>query len=647
KEDKDGDGKLDKVDEDENKNGKLDKEKVTSELNLEDSWEEDESAVHIFTLSDKHIFQANVNALRVDASAGAAHYPALAFEPVHRKFLVAWETREENGFSKIYGQLLFSGGGKYGPNRLLSFQDLDGDGEQDASVAASNQTRPQVVTDVSDQLFFITWQDGRNTQVTQENIDIYGQFVDCEGSLWGTNYPVTIAPGNQYDPITSYNYGSHRFFTVWKDARNLYETNSDVYGRGFDIADVQVFDFGRAATRIVINDIGSNTDITPVTLQFPTVTAGAASVRGINLENLSASALTVQEVTVVGDAFTAGDLVAGDEIDAGDKHLFSVSFAPDHAGRFDSVLTIRLTGTTTGQDTDTGTGTDTGGDLNSGTEELVEISCTIHLSGGARGEYIYYEEDTSTADQLYELKMNTVTDAPGRLYVLLVHDPVSAGEIYTVLPDGTLTLFPYETSSEWQSLFYTSGVPRAREVSLSAIDFRQLGCSSCQWPTLVDGYRFGDFPVQPPITASATNAVDFKYLAGDMYIATYITDDTTSQPFNFNLGLVELLKLKINSLSGSWQVTSSYNGGNRVHADLLQVQEENGNISAQWDRYSPIDISYDETDSAYRIEFSLGAYHYTYMIDQLTADNFSGYYHCEYDGTVVVDQAAVSGVRVQ
>jgi len=42
----------------------------------------------------------------------------------------------------------------------------------------------------------------------------------------------------------------------------------------------------------------------------------------------------------------------------------------------------------------------------------------------------------------------------------------------------------------------------------------------------------------------------------------------------------------------------------------------------------PFNISYDATDLAYRIEFSLGAYHYTYMIDQLTADNFSGYYHC-------------------
>ncbi|MBN2232803.1 MAG: hypothetical protein JW781_08310 [Deltaproteobacteria bacterium] len=630
-----------------------------TELEL-DTWEEDDEdpGHHLYCLFDKHIFQGSVHAQRIDASAGAAHYPAAGFEPVHRKFLVAWETQEENGFSKIYGQLLFSGGGPYGPNRLLSFQDRDYDGVQDPSVAASNQTRPHVAPDVTDQLFFVTWQDGRNTQMTQENVDIYGQFVDCEGSLWGTNYPVSIAPGNQYDPVTAYNYGPHRFFTVWKDARNRYETNSDVYGRAFDMADIQAFDFGRAATLIVIDDVGANTGITPVTVDFPTVTAGTGSLRGVMIRNLSRFDLTVADVAVVGGVFSFTGLAAGDRITSGDNRSFSVGYVPDHGGRFDGALTIRFTGIPTGTGdtgtaTDTGTGEETdsggdagttGGDTGTVTEEPVEIVCTLYLSGGADGAYIYHEEDSFTAEGTYALKINSISDTPGRLYVLMMHDPFSAGNVFAVLPDGTIVPFPHESASDWQARFYSTGVPRAREVVLDAVDFRQLGCFTCQGPTLVDPYQLGDIPVQPPIAAAATNAGDFKYLAGDLYVATYVADGTAGVPFDFNRGLVELLKLKIHSLAGTWQVTSTYYGEERVHADLLRVEESHGAVTARWGSYRPA-IGYG-TGEGYQLEFTLSGYRYVYGIDHLTADRFSGYYRCYYNGTPV-DEGLVSGVRVQ
>jgi hypothetical protein len=608
----------------------------TTRLEL-DTWEEDgdDPGQHLFYLFDKHIFQGSVHAQRVDASEGAAHYPSLAFEPVHRKFLVAWETQEENGFSKVYGQLLFSGGGPYGPNRLLSFQDLDYDGEQDAAVAAANQTRPHVVADVTDQLFFVTWQDGRNTQISQENVDIYGQFVDCEGSLWGTNYPVSIAAGNQYDPVTSYNYGSHRFLTVWKDARNRHETNADVYGRGFNIEDVQVFDFGRAATMIVIDDVGVNTEITPVTVEFPTITAGTGSVRGVMIRNQSPLDLTVTDVAVAGAGFSFAGLAIGDEIVAGGNRSFSLGFGPDHGGRFDGALTIRFSGIPGGA-----------GDsepVDAGTKPL-EIVSTLHLGGAADGAYIYHEEDSFTADGSYTLKINSNSDAPGRLYVLLLHDPVSAGTVYAVLPDGAIVPFPYDSTADWQARYYSEGVPRALEVDLSAVDFRQLGCFSCPGPALVDPYQIGDILVQPPIAAAATNAADFKYLAGDLYVATYVADGTAGAPFDFNRGLVELLRLKIHSLAGTWQVTSAYYGEERVHPDLLLVEEANGAIAARWGSYNP-NVSYGAR--GYILDFTLDRFHYVYELDSLTADRFSGYYHCYQDGTVPIDEGAVMGVRVR
>ncbi|OPX37365.1 MAG: hypothetical protein B1H11_06020, partial [Desulfobacteraceae bacterium 4484_190.1] len=84
------------------------------------TWEDDtEGEVHIYSLFDKYIHQAVVLSQKLDDISGiAGHYPSAAFEPIHRKFLVAWETQQDNGFSKVYGQLLFSGGGLYGPNHL-------------------------------------------------------------------------------------------------------------------------------------------------------------------------------------------------------------------------------------------------------------------------------------------------------------------------------------------------------------------------------------------------------------------------------------------------------------------------------------------------------------------------------------------------
>jgi hypothetical protein len=160
----------------------------------------------------------------------------------------------------------------------------------------------------------------------------------------------------------------------------------------------------------------------------------------------------------------------------------------------------------------------------------------------------------------------------------------------------------------------------------------------------VDPYQIGDILVQPPIAAAATNAADFKYLAGDLYVATYVADGTAGAPFDFNRGLVELLRLKIHSLAGTWQVTSAYYGEERVHPDLLLVEEANGAIAARWGSYNP-NVSYGAR--GYILDFTLDRFHYVYELDSLTADRFSGYYHCYQDGTVPIDEGAVMGVRVR
>ncbi len=473
-----------------------------SELEL-GAWEDDtEGEVHIYSLFDKYIQQTVVHSQRLDISGIAGHYPSAAFEPIHRKFLVAWEAQQDNGFSKVYGQLLFSGGGLYGSNHLLSFQDLDGNGEQDPDIQESNQTRPQIAVDTTRQLFFVTWQDGRNSLSSiEKNIDIYGQHVDCEGTLWGNNYPITVAQNNQYNPQTSYNRGSHTFFTVWKDNCDFEASNSDIYG-----------------------------------------------------------------------------------------HCFN--------------------------------------------------------NGMAEKEYIYREAESFTADSTYKLWVNAGKSSPGRLYVLLIHDPVSAGVVYALTPAGQLTPFPYSSSAGWQTLFFALD-GRPQRIDLHTLDFRQLGCTLCQGKAETDNFNFGGINIQPPSDKPYVNANDFKYLAGDLYVATYIKDGSAEAiPFDFNRGLIELHKLTIHDFNGRWRVASQYDGKYSIHPNLLVVSEPgDGNISATWSpRYENLAINYAPDESAYLLTFNIGSYNYVYKITSLSADKFSGTYTCTaYNQVIAKDQPVCGG----
>ena len=585
--------------------------------------------VHIYALFDNNIPLTDIHAQRLDASETAAHYPSTAFEPVGRKFLVAWETRQENGFSKIYGQLFLSGGTSYGPNLPLSFQDIDGDGNQDENILRSNQTHPSITVDYTNQLFLVTWQDGRNAPVSAENLDIYGQFVDCEGSLRGSNYAINTNAANQCCPRTAYNLGTHQFFMVWKDARNFLDTHSDIYGQRFDLADLQVYNNGQAATQIILSDSGSNATFSPLSLGFPTLEVDSRSTRNITVKNTSAATMIVESFRTTAGVFSASGITTGDEIPAGGGLTFSVIFSPTHLGNFDDTLSLVFISQTGG----------------------TAIPCAVNLSGKAIGKYILYEAESFTADRTYQLKVNAFTEQPGHLYVLLIHDPASGGTIYALTPTGNIVPFPYTSPFDWQDMYFAFESSPSMTVDLSTINLQQLGCSACPGPFAVnagdDSFMFGNnIIIHPPDETPYNCAADFKYFTGNFYVATYIADGTAGVPFDFNRGLVELLWLKIHSLNGSWRVTSEYYDQNRVHPALLQVQESGGMIASQWGDYHPT-ISYSTTESAYTLDFTMSRYHYTYTINQLTADSFTGTYHCEYNGTVIVEQAGVSGVRVQ
>lgn len=200
----------------------------------------EDGLVHIYGLFDKEIDTGSIYSEKLDTSTSSAYYPSIAFDPITGKFLVAWEDTKDGANTKIYGQLVYSGGGLYNQNFIISYQDTDGDGKQDTNVANSKQTKPFISYDTINQRYFVIWQDGRNGTVSLENLDVYGQYLDSEGSLRGSNYSISVAEANQYNPTIAYNSENNQFFAVWKDARNYTTKDSDIYGQRFSPGQPQI-----------------------------------------------------------------------------------------------------------------------------------------------------------------------------------------------------------------------------------------------------------------------------------------------------------------------------------------------------------------------------------------------------------------------
>ncbi|MEW6219907.1 MAG: choice-of-anchor D domain-containing protein [Thermodesulfobacteriota bacterium] len=249
----------------------------------------DDGLVHVYSLFDKIIPVGSVPTQRLDNSSAPNYYPSVAFDPVHRKFLTTFEDTRAGSATKVYGQLLHSGGGLYNANFIISYSDTDDDGAQDPTVADSRQTRPSVSYDLTNQRFFVTWQDGRNSRVSRENLDIYGQFVDSEGSLRGDNYPISIAEANQYNPATAFNLANHQFLTVWKDARDTENAFSDIFGQRFSLGQPQL---------VLLNT--DDTALIPPLLNYGQLVAGQTSFQPVKVRNTG-------DATVFIDCLTGAD----------------------------------------------------------------------------------------------------------------------------------------------------------------------------------------------------------------------------------------------------------------------------------------------------------------------------------------------------
>ena len=405
-------------------------------------------------------------------------------------------------------------------------------------------------------------------------------------------------------------------------------------GRAESVLDLVIDNL--ANKRIPLSGTGTEILMTPAELNFAGLTVGDSITKEVVVTNCSNQDLEVKGVVTGTSSFQVSGITAGDVIPGqGGSITCQVIFHPETSGYFADNLYINI-----GKIQEASIPEN---EIDQGTQYLV------HLTGIPYVDFTPTEFTTFTADSNYRLWISAASPQSGRLYVLLAHDPLSAGVIYAVTADGSLQPFPYQSPDAWQSLWYQSSTNPGNILDLSKIDLRQLGCSLCQGPGGNSGqeFHFGNIVIKPPVK-DYNNSSDFKYMEGVLYMGTFVKDPYLSQgqPFAFDEGLLEFQILNIRSLAGVWRVTSRYYGVDRVHRNLLSVQEKDGQISATWPPY-PVKASYANSEAAYILDFTYGGYHYIYKIGQLTAYSFKGTYSCYYRDQIIEENAPVSGERIR
>ena len=293
--------------------------------------------VHIFAIFDKAILLPNTFSTFIDfGNTASGTNPSIAVDDVSvpRKFLVAWEDMRGGPNTKIFGQLINSGGGLYNSNRILSFQDSAGSGTNDAVITNSRQTRPTVSYDAVNQRYFVMWQDERNSSTSAANIDLYGQYVNLDGSLSGANYAISSNPSNQLAPSIAYDPNFKQFLAVWKDARGINatpSTASDIFGQRFSVGQPQL---------TLLTATTPPTQLVPAVIDFGAINTGTTVTHQFVVKNTGDATLNINPITELpSNPFSIAPTNAS-SLAPGASTTYTVTYLPTSAGSYNSSFKI-------------------------------------------------------------------------------------------------------------------------------------------------------------------------------------------------------------------------------------------------------------------------------------------------------------------
>lgn len=305
--------------------------------------DKDDGKVHVYGLFDKQILLSSTDSIFIDfLNTATGTNPSLAVDnsSAPRKFLVAWEDMRGGPNTKVFGQLINSGGGLYNENRMLSYQDSAGALTNDLIITNSRQTRPYVSYDAVNQRYFVLWQDERNSSASTANIDLYGQFVNLDGSLSGSNYAVSSAPSNQLAPSIAYDPYFKQFLAVWKDARNINPPGtsaSDIYGQRFSIGQPQL---------TILTATTPPVQLVPAVIDFGAVATGTTVTKNFVVKNTGDVTLNIDPITALPtNPFLINPTNAA-VLAPGASTTYTVTYLPTSSGSYNSSFTISSDGGT-------------------------------------------------------------------------------------------------------------------------------------------------------------------------------------------------------------------------------------------------------------------------------------------------------------
>ncbi|MCX7739260.1 MAG: choice-of-anchor D domain-containing protein [Hydrogenothermaceae bacterium] len=309
-------------------NGEGDNDNVCDDNDVvTETWEyeKNNTVKSIYQIYDFEINQATV-LRKLNSGTSPAENPAIKIDPVTKRFLVVWEDFRDGGLQKIYGALLSSGSGIYGTDFKIS------------DSGSFKYTSPNIGYDDVNQRFFVIWQDSRNGSVSIENMDIYGQYVESEGSFRGSNYFISTHNANQLSPVIAYNPDKNEFLVVWKDGRNKDTSGSDIYAQRFTLGQPQIE---------IYTEDGSI--LRPPLLDFGTLNTGSIATKSIKIRNIGDSNLKIYDLSSLSQPFTYSgidnkltdsDKTTYLELVPGAEISITIQFSPKSPSTYTSSITV-------------------------------------------------------------------------------------------------------------------------------------------------------------------------------------------------------------------------------------------------------------------------------------------------------------------
>ena len=145
--------------------------------------------------------------LVIAQAEGEQKFPAVVYNPDAAEYLVLWTDYRADPDGDVYGRRLAADGSPVGSHFPVG-------------ATEALQDTPDVAYNPVDELYLAVWRDRRGSAIY-----VYGQVIEANGALSGTNFAVYDGGGDNQQPRVAYSAANHEFLAVWS------HWWSDIYGQ--------------------------------------------------------------------------------------------------------------------------------------------------------------------------------------------------------------------------------------------------------------------------------------------------------------------------------------------------------------------------------------------------------------------------------